>query len=143
MQAQRAIQLQPQARAEARRQRGAGQVIQRADLGEAALLQALHGFRLQPQPRQGQVAQGFAGVAGRSDGKTAMPRQGMRRADGVGDGGARLEAEALQPPQQIAAQLRFAAAKMGAAGDVQCQAVGRREAHQRRVAAAPVRQRRQ
>jgi hypothetical protein len=63
---------------------------------------------------------------------------GVRRTDGAGDGRAVGEAGCFQPAAEVGHQRVLAAIEMGAAADVEQQAVGRVAGYQRRVAQTPV-----
>ena len=65
-------------------------------------------------------------------------RDGPGAAGGVGDGGAGVETLRREAGEEVAAERSFPAEQMGAAGDVEHQAVGQVEADERRVAVAPV-----
>ena len=65
-------------------------------------------------------------------------RDGPGAADGVGDGGAGMETLRREAGEEVAAKCRFPAEQVGAAGDVEDEAVGQVEADERRVAVAPV-----
>ena len=65
-------------------------------------------------------------------------RGGPGGADAAGNGDGIGEAGLFQPGGEIGDQRLFAAVKMRAAADVEQQAVGRVDRHQRRVAQAPV-----
>ncbi len=65
-------------------------------------------------------------------------RGGPGGADAAGDGDGVGEAGLFEPVGEIGDQRLFAAVKMRAAADVEQQAVGRIDRHQRRVAQAPV-----
>ena len=65
-------------------------------------------------------------------------RDGPGAAGGVGDGGAGMETLRAKAGEEVAGERGFAAEQMGAAGDVEHQAVGEIEADERRVAVAPV-----
>ena len=69
--------------------------------------------------------------------RLAEMRGGPGGADAAGDGDGVGEAGPLQPGGKIGDQRLLAAVKMRAAGNVEQQAVGRIDRHQRRVAQAP------
>ena len=93
----------------------------------------------QPQRGERQRRERVALLAGRDDRRRRVEAGGgPGRADGRRDGGARREAEAGHPRQQVVAQLLLAAEQMRAAADVEQDAVGRIGGDQRRVALAPV-----
>ncbi len=60
------------------------------------------------------------------------------RADGIGNGGAMINAEAAHMPVEIGEHARLAAPQMRAAGDIQHQAIGAVGRDQRREARRPI-----
>jgi hypothetical protein len=64
--------------------------------------------------------------------------RGPRRADRRGDGGARREAEARHPREEIVAKFLLAAEEVRAAADIEQNAVRWIRSDQRRVALAPI-----
>ena len=140
--AERAVELAQELGAETGGERRARQIEDVADAFEADARQRGDGLGRQPQRRERQrreqrrARRRYAG-----DAVTGIARSGAARpggADGRGDGGARCKAETRHAGEEIVAQLRFAAEQMGAAADVEQNAVGRIGGDERRVALAPV-----
>jgi hypothetical protein len=68
----------------------------------------------------------------------AEARRAPGRADGIGDGGAVMDAEEAHVPVEIGEHARFTAPQMRAAGDIQHQAIDAVSRHQRREARRPI-----
>ena len=95
------------------------QPVELADAAQAEALQQQHGFRREAQGFDGERRKPRLGFSGRGDrrrGREAGER--MRGAKGVGEAGARGQAEACQPGDEVFQELLFAAVEMGDTGDV-------------------------
>ena len=138
--AQRLIEAEQQALAEARGERRARARGKIGDAGEAGGFQARDGLGVDAQrrDRQRQAPSLRFRRAGRCRLVVAIARNAPGAADRVGDRGAGAQTLLRKPRNQIAGQRRLAAEQMRAAGDVEQQTIRRIEADQRRVAIAPV-----
>ncbi len=110
--------------AKAALQGGTRQAVELADAPQAEAFQQQHGSRRQAQGFDGQRRQpclGFSSQGDRRRGREAGER--VRGAKRIGEAGARGQAEARQPGDEVVHELGFAAVEMGDAGDVDPQAV--------------------
>ena len=138
LQAQRAVELAQQVRAEAGGQRAARQVHNIADTFQADARQPRHRSRRQPQRGKRQRRENAALLAANIAFRLAVMRGGVSRADGAGNGERKSKAGAIESLGEIGDERALAAVKMRAAADVEQQTVGRITRHQRRIAQTPV-----
>ena len=134
----RAVELAQQVRAEAGGERAARQIDDIADALETDARERRNGLRRKPQCGKRQRRQQGALLAAGIACRLAIMRGGPGGADGSGDGDGVGKARLRDALAQIGDQLVLAAVKMRAAADVEQQAVGSVDRHQRRVAQAPV-----
>ena len=122
---------------------GEGRARQPVEVPDPAQAQPVEGRcrgRIEPQARDRQVRERLACATGRDDGGglNAMARRRPGRPRRIGDGGAGAEAQGPDAAQQLIEQRLLAAEEMGAAGDVQPQAVPAVRRREGGIALAPV-----
>ena len=119
-------------------ERRARQVDEIADTPEADFGERLDRLRREAQRRRRQRRERRPHLLRRHQRGVAIARDAPGAAGGVGDRRAGVQALCGEAGEQVAAHGGLPAEQMGAAGDVEHEAVGRIEADQRRVAIAPV-----